>query len=449
MSKLDSFGKVFYPNQEKDIIYGARLFSDNNETILEFDTPTFNVPRRPDIILGEFTGIGPVTCMDNEIHGVQSGEGGTRCKYKVSYLFTGFHFTCKKDVCFNAAIFQMNSLVEWFEIKTITHDLFPIKTIELGKPVRIELKIKGFRESCFYFTHDVNSKKHSIEAYEHLVLKLQSSKTYNLEQFNKVIIKLKKLFAFLAKSTLEIDDISLYRIENKTTSPKKEESLVKIKLIEKNQAISPMPTSEFLNIKYIDIQEYFPSLLSKWLKLSDDNLVIDLLMEKAYNRELSDKTYFLNICFALEIYHKTNINDQKLTSEEFNEIKGYFRKNIKNKAAKDWIDSKLGFGNYPSFRDRLVHFKNEFGKIYYTDVETLINRIIQTRNSLVHSTSKSEYTITDELELFLIAVTIETVVKGAILKKLGVKQEDISKIYEQTKKYIDILLKRRKSELLF
>jgi hypothetical protein len=86
MSTIDSFGKVFYPDCNKDTIHGAKLFSINKEVFIEFDYPTYKLPRKPDIILGEFTGLGPVTCMDNELFGFQSGQGGNLCKYKVTYL---------------------------------------------------------------------------------------------------------------------------------------------------------------------------------------------------------------------------------------------------------------------------------------------------------------------------------------------------------------------------
>jgi hypothetical protein len=171
-------------------------------------------------------------------------------------------------------------------------------------------------------------------------------------------------------------------------------------------------------------------------------------MEKGYNQELSEKTYFLNICFAFEIYHKTNVSDQKHPIAEFKKLKDYFKKTIKDVAAKDWINSKLGLGNFPSFKDRLVHFKNELGATYYLDAETLINRIIHTRNSLVHSSSKSKYTITDDFELYLISITLETVIKGAILTKLGVESENVLKIYSETKRHIDHLVKRNNSEWL-
>jgi hypothetical protein len=257
---------------------------------------------------------------------------------------------------------------------------------------------------------------------------------------------LKKLFSFLSNTRLEIDDISLYCHQQNILPEIKSDSLIKIKLFDQKQTISPCPTSEFLSIKYIDVKESFISLLTKWICLSKDNIVIDLLMEKAYNQELSNKTYFLNVCFALEVYHKNRVSNQKLSIKEFKKIKDYLKKNVKDPDAIDWINNKMGLGNQPSFRDRLSYFKNDMETIYYSDIETLINKIIYTRNSLVHSSTKSQYVVNDEFELHIISITLETVIKGAILKDLGIEQENRIKIYSEAKKYIDRIIKSNESQ---
>lgn len=448
MSTFDAFGKVFYPDPEKDVIQGAKLYSNEKGTFIEFDFPRLQIPNKPQIILGEFTGYGPITCLDNEIYGFESGQGGNRCKYKVSYLFTGMLFPKAENIKFNASIFHVDSLVEWFNIRTIK-SLFLATNIEFGPDQKIDLDIKGFKKASFNFTYSYNSKRFSVTVSEQVTLTLTTLLAENLDHFYNIVIKLKKLFSFLSNTRFEIDDISLYCQPRNMSSEIQSDSLIKVKLYDQRQAISPCPTSEFLNIKYIDVKENFPSLLTNWLRISEDNIVIDLLMEKAYNQELSDKTYFLNVCFALEVYHNNYISNQRLSTEEFKKIKDYLNKNIKDPNVKDWIDNKIKLGNHPSFRDRLSYFKNDMAEIYYPDTETLINKIIYTRNSLVHSSIKSQYIVNDEFELHIISIILETVIKGAILKDLGVEQENITKIYSEAKIYIDNLIKRKDSLWLF
>lgn len=448
MSNFDAFGKIFYPDPDKDVIQGANLYSNDMGIFIEFDIPRIQIPNKPQIILGEFTGHGPITCLENEIFGFESGQGGNRCKYKVGYLFTGMLFPRVEDIKFNLAVFHVNSLVEWFNIKTIKTQ-FLETNIEFGPDQIIDLKIQGFDKAYFKFTFSYNSKRYSVTVSEQVTFILTTLVAENLDYFFNIVIKLKKLFSFLSNTRFEIDDISLYCKPKNLPSELQPDSLLKVMLYEQRQSISPCPTSEFLNIKYLDVKEYFPNLLMHWLSLSQDNIVIDLLMEKAYNQELSYKTYFLNVCFALEVYHNNYINDQRLSKEEFKKIKDYLKETIKDLNVKVWIGNKLKLGNQPSFRDRLSYFKNDLSEIYYSDLEILFNKIIYTRNSFVHPSIKSQYIVTDEFELYIISITLETVIKGAILKDLGIEPENITRIYNEAKRHIDIIVKRNDSPWLF
>ncbi len=448
MDSFNAFGRVFYPDPDKDVILGANLYSNDGGIFIEFDHPRFQIPNKPSIILGEFTGYGPITCFENEIYAFESGQGGNRCRYKVSYLFTGMLFSLEENIRFNIAIFHVDTMIEWFNIKTIKTEFLSTK-IEFGPDQTIELDINGFEKAYFKFTYSYNSKRFSVSANEQVTLTLTTLLDKNLDHFNNTVIKLKKLFSFLSNVNFQIDDISLYSKPFNVSPELPPDTLLKVKLFDQRKTISPCPTSEFLRIKYIDIKENFPTLVSKWLSVSEDNIVIDLLMEKAYNHELSAKTYFLNVCFALEVYHNNYISNQRLSKEEFKRIKEYLNQTLKDPEVIKWVDNKIKLGNQPSFRDRLSHFKIELSEIYDSDSEILLKKIIYTRNSLVHPSIKSKYIVKDDFDLHLISITLETVIKGAILKDLGIEPENILKIFVEAKNHIDVLRRRNNSEWLF
>jgi hypothetical protein len=434
MKTIDAMGKVFFPNDDI-AIQGAKLFTIEKGVYLEFDFPRSDSHRDFDIILGVFNGLGLVTCLNNVYYGSHVGGGGNICRYKVINLFTGVHFNSKTDIKFNKAFFSVNSLLEWFDKVNIKLSYKkPITTIEYGTFQKIPLEIIGFENSSFNFGYASETSKHSLSVRDTVALYLDTKNPKDLDSIFDVIIKLKKLFAFLSSYSFDIEDITLYNSDYKYEfGGKQSDSLVDIKLFNPNESIAPLPTSHFLNIRYIDIEEIFTELISRWLKVSENNFVIDLLMEKSFNPELSIKTYFLNICFALEVYHKNNINNQKFTTQEFNRIKNYLKHTIQDPTVKKWIENKLGNGNFPSFRDRLGYFDGDIKKIYNSDTDLLINKIINTRNSLVHSTAKRKFIIKNDSELYDTSLILETIVKRYILKDLGIPEENLQYIDKEAK----------------
>jgi hypothetical protein len=442
MKSIDTFGKAFLPDKEA-LIQGAKLFSNDQGIFIEFDSPFPDSHRNTDIILGAFNSIGLVTCINNIYYGSQVGGGGNLCKYRVTDLICGAHFLKAEDIIFNKAIFYITSLTDWFDKKGIKHTFSPQRTIEYGNFQTIDLEIKGFDNARFNFGYSFHMSQHSASVSDTVTLFLESNEPKNLQSFFIIINNLRKLFSFLTDSNLEVDDISLYNNDIKHEfGGKITDSLVELKLYGNKGSLSPCQTSHFLNIKYIDIEDNFKNLIKTWLEVSKDNFAIELLLEKAYNPDLSLKTYFLNVCFALEVYHKDNISNQKLSKKDFKTIKDYLKKVIKNEMVKDWINNKLGIGNHPSFRDRLNYFIPNFEAIYPNDIFLLINKIINTRNSYVHSTAKKQYIIKDDNELYLTSITLEVLVKNLILIDLGTSKKNIDLLNIEAKRHISRLLKK-------
>jgi hypothetical protein len=445
MKPIDTFGKVFLPDKDT-VIHGAKLYSNEQGIFIEYDSPFPDSHRNTELILGSFNSLGLATCLNNIYYGSQIGGGGNLCKYKVTDLITGAHFSKAEDAVFNKAIFYLNSLIEWFDKKGIKHTFTPKKTIEYGTFQTIDLEINGFDKSRFNFGYSLQMSQHSASVSDTVIFYLESDDPKSIQSFFKVINKLRKLFSFLTDSNFEIDNISLYNNNIKHEfGGKITDSLVELKLYGQSRSISPCQTSHFLNIKYIDIEDNFKELIKNWLMISEDNFVIDLLLEKASNPDLSLRTYFLNVCFALEVYHKNKISNQKLSTEDFKTIKDYLKIVIKDKMVKEWITNKIGLGNHPSFKDRLVYFRPNLEAVYSADVDLLINKIINTRNFLVHSTAEKQYIVKEDYELYSISITLEVLVKRLMLKDLGIKNSSLDLLNKEAKRHIDHFLRNKQA----
>lgn len=119
MEPFETIGKIHYPEYGKDIIHEAKLFSNENSIYVEFDLPLLEQPNQIDFLWVEFNKYGYVTCVFNRLVGSNFGTGCNRCRYKIANLFTGAYFNNKEDLFFHSVIFRVNSLFEWFNIRTI------------------------------------------------------------------------------------------------------------------------------------------------------------------------------------------------------------------------------------------------------------------------------------------------------------------------------------------
>ncbi len=445
MDYIESFGRIFYPNPEKDVIPGAKLYSNEKGIYVEFDFPFQKQPDRIDFLLGEFNEIGLISGVNSTLVGRNFGTGASRCTYKITNLFTGAHFETDDDLIFNRCLFRVDSLFEWFNIRLIQHKSEPNKRIEFGETKEINIDIPGFKRSFFSFGYSYNPSRQSTTISELVSFNLEVDKPRHFWDFYSIAIKLKKLFSVLSEFPFQIDE-TLFLTESKKyiVGGKETNKKVRIKLIDNRNPLSPCPTSEFLNIKFIDIEDEFSHLINKWITISEDNVLIDLLLEKANNEDLSTRTYFLNLCIALEILHKKYICNHRFDNDDFNEIKNHLCEVVKLKKAKAWIANKLALGNQPSLRDRLSYFKNELTSIYNVDSIELFKKIINTRNYIIHSAAKKEYVVKDPLELYLIALTLETTIKGNLLKMMGIEEENIQKMYSKAHEEIIRLIRINK-----
>ena len=437
MNTLDTTGRVYFPNPDSDPIQGARLYTKENGLYVEFCYSQYPPIEKSEIILGEFNSLGQITCLFNRYSGGTIGSPDSICRYKISYLFIGHEFPTRKEILFHTSSFRINTLFDWFNIRTIQYSSTPNIRIDIGPFQKIVFDIKRFKDASFNFGYSLSFSGQKTIVCEIVTFNLKTEEPLDYWDFYKAMIDLRKFYMLFTNAKFDVEQIIFENQDIKHDFRNKSSNTIKsIKLLNKINDIYPSPSSDFLNLTYSEIKDYLPNILSNWYAISQDNIVIDYLLEKSYNKDLSARTYFLNMCFAIEIYHKNHFKKGNLRQAEFSKIKSHLLKVVKNKCALKWLMNKFALGNNPSFKDRLVFYKNEFDRITNSDSTQLINKIVLTRNSIVHSSSSSKKIIKNDIEFYFTALTIEAILKCLILADLGLPIENIQGLKESSKKAI-------------
>ena len=182
--------------------------------------------------------------------------------------------------------------------------------------------------------------------------------------------------------------------------------------------------------------------------------IVDLLQEKNYNTDMTFQSYFLNMCVSIESFHYIfkdesgndnigkRIKDREaiLTLIEDPELKKRF-----SEISQRWNES--------TYRERLKSFKLtvEFimGTTFDFSFTKLVNKIVDTRNSLAHTGTYTKQL--KHVELLLIGKVIEFTLKIEVLKLLEYVPRRENDILENAKRYVQILAnlnEYKKPELL-
>lgn len=189
-------------------------------------------------------------------------------------------------------------------------------------------------------------------------------------------------------------------------------------MIKKVEHLNESQFTQPISIYYNDVQDKLPEIVSKWFTETKVQPVLDLVLQKCYNPQMSIPAYFLNVCVAIETFHRRfNQNQTKNTT----------------------------------LRDRLSEFKPTLEVIFanfknYT-IDDLIKGIKDTRNDLAHD-GEALKRFKNLTELFIVTKGVEFTIRLELMKYLGI---DINQGYDpfltKGQQTLDLLIRLNKGQL--
>jgi len=430
MEQKRVFGQIFLPDNPEQIQKGVWLNIKPNSIYLEVPLDSLS-SQYWEIILGEFNGMDEVTFVNARTGGGSfGGAGGSWGRIYVSYFIKGTHIYSKDELKFNQLTLLSPALTNWvFEKEGI--EKLPEGNFKIPDDKEIVSTTIESIQVTIILRYNGSYSWNSLTMYKEVIVFVKSEGEMELEEYFQLIRKIKRWILFVTNKNPEFSNYFLGKIDS-----------YDLELINTFDDLKDERFAQNLTFDYSQLRSSLENFLKNWIVNEKLETIVDLLQEKQYNTDMSFKSYFLNMCVAIESFHSIfgderanqkiegRIKDRQLISEkiEDNELKERFLKSTES-----WTKS--------FYRERLKTFKptleSIMGSTFSFSSSKLIDRIVKTRNALAH-TGTHENTI-KHIELLLIGKVLEFTLKYEILNLLGFESEDELTILDEAARHVKVL----------
>lgn len=410
------FGKLFFPIEKKSI-ENIWLNINGNKIFVEIPSPG-SVSEDWAVLHGEFNKLGTVSLIDCSIGASSHGFGGEGCKLNVHKLIQGEKLSFNRQCFISNISLTSQALNDWIsDVAKINSDG---STITIPQPETV-LKI-----STENFTLAINVGFIESTSYTKITLdrvifvSIRFSDPLNIFEFFIWKNKLEKLIVFLTNEDPKVKIGSLnksphriYGIDSKWESHK---------------------FSHSIKFSFKELKEYLPEIIESWFDKKGLDSIVDLLLEKKAYPALSSQKHFLNMCVALESFHKNIIAKKiplidKTTLEKREKIQTLL---ADDKELLNWFNKKTTFWKKPNLIDRIHSFKEDLQDInknvFNISIEDWMRMVKNTRDDLSHEGRYNKY-FKDYFTLFLSSYALEMLLQYRLIIYLGLDDKLIEKQY--------------------
>jgi hypothetical protein len=429
------FGKINLVGNEDSEKQDAWLYINEEEIFIETSYNTFKDGFWR-ILNGSFNGIDNATMINCYAGSGSSGTGGSWRKIKTGSLFKGIKFQSYEELIFKKVEFSVKALSDWLKgegrISKIDNHTF--KTSENTVIYSNKINDIIFTITIGYGYDKKMNESVSIE--KNCAIKIESDTGLHIEEISKLLTKLKKFVLFITNKSPKFDNYSLLTIEDDNCE------LVNIEV-----PLNEIKFSQNLDIPYRITKENFGDIFYNWMTKKDLIPILDLILERHYNTELSFQGYFLNMCVAIENYSNNliDVENDEVISKNIQRREA-IRDLINDTELKNWFSSKSSHWKLRNFSDKLKIFKDIISYIrndvFVYTTEEIISKTVKTRNDIAHEGKyENHFSIT---ELLLVGKILEYTIKLEILKYLSLGEKEIEELSKSARNNLDVLARINK-----
>lgn len=439
-------GKWWLPDKPERKIYGILkiyhdIFSELELFGLLKDKKMSAILIEPKLILGQ-------SIKGEEITLYKCSEYTTRndrSLFHVNSVFIGLHFIDEEQIRFKNIYVEYLYLDNWFwqgndfEIKDFPNDethisYKPSSSIQvdlsnIGLDYKIQIKT-GIEGNANFGP----KSKITYEQKTFVEITTTNSNMKSFNDFNVIIILLQDFFSFgIMKPAYPI------LIRGETESFKKNQNYKTYpSLIEIYYLIRRTPNlNENLNIFnmlfcFKDISNKLELVLKKWFKKENSlSAVFQLYFTSLYSPSLYLEYQFLSLVQAIEAYCRIRYKGKYVSEGEYELISDKILKSVIENT-KDGLQrslmNRLKYGNELSLKTRICRlFKEdiEITNLFIKNKENFIDKVIETRNYLVHQDESLKDLSFKEEELFSTNIKLKIMIEISLLKEIGFASEEI------------------------
>lgn len=356
--------------------------------------------------------------------------------FNINYVIIGQHFRKIEDLKFNEIGVNFNNLDEWVNISGFNFedndDEIIIKYrapktkkvyIDPGWEISLGLKISGP-------SHSIVQKEGKIEQEVNVIIKSKEPRLF--EDCRGVIDIFQDLLSFAV-----MEPIFPLNIEGKNELGNVTILYKYSDIYLKNNMVYP---DDMLFI-FGDISENFEEIIKKWFENRiQAKISYDLYFGTLYNPKMYLHHTFLSIIQAIESFHREVYESYEMHPDEhkarITEILDVIPK------YREWLEQKLNYSNEPSLRKRLTELYDKYSIIlnkYIKNEKKYVNKIISTRNDLIHPDSSHVNKAMQGKELYNIIKYAKLLLEICFLNQMGFSIAEILIFLERNKKYNLIL----------
>lgn len=422
-------GNIFFEEDDFSIGVPATLSIEGDRYELEFIEKKYRTSNY-DLIQGEFIDLGYVTFINCVNSGWTSSIVNVN-KYIVYHIITEIKFNKKENIIASRLRVTMPILNEFIRKSNLKGNLIFDKKIEYVTPERIKLyENEDFSIHINFSISENRNINEGLKIKEYCVLNIKALKeSKSIFELYSIYKKIKLFFSFIG--FFSKDEDAFYFHEESLIYQNQEEP-IEMKFFTNNFNTHNKGLIAHKRFDFDSIQNDLQKILTNWFTNANIQDSIILVMEKYTFLKLSIETYFLNTCFAIETFHRKNKFNKVYKSSEFEKIKNGIRSKLETQDEIDLFNEKLIFANEPTFKKRLISLKIEFENIMHEsiNINDYINKIVSTRNYLVHRGNKKN--VFEGIGMYYAAVYLETLTKYCIMESLGINNEVLINVFSDT-----------------
>lgn len=402
-----------------------------------------------EILLGQTTDGNLITligtiCTNSNLYGFSSDL--STATHTASLAIVGKrHFSSKSEVVFSSAEVRFSLLDEWlckfgFTYKHIFDDKgYPTKFIlEYEHPEALEFRIAAI-EANFSTNYKLNwqdKRRLQCQLNQQSFLKLTPSQPQAFDWYSEKFDSIRKFLIVMTGFPVSIGEIVAYRNRsyalNNSDIETDEQFQVYVRLSNSFLDTVDKHSSDLL-INLSSLEDNLGAVLNNWFEKSEalDPAVILYVATLSIDSGYSEFR-LLNYAQGLEALHRRIFGGKYILDDEYEPIANGLISSIPKKVSKDHrssLEGRIKHGHEFSQRKRIKLLLDDVwaGCLdeFIEDKNTFINKVINTRNYLIHYDPSSASKAVVGTEIFYTAERLRILLVTHILIQLGIPRENV------------------------
>jgi hypothetical protein len=270
-------------------------------------------------------------------------------------------------------------------------------------------------------------------------MRLIAQRPRPIDEFTAIAHLLTKFFCFATDETVTINSVS-GRMTNSTSKVGEKPERLDMKIVYQSLPFSERPPSAkwyAMLFRFPQIKDSAEMMINAWLNAYEQfRPALDLYFSARTGAHRFLNSRFLALAQAVETLHRRTSNETFFEQAAYKELVATIV-GLCPDPHKDWLRSKLAYGNEISLAARLKRvtepFKNRLGPD--DDRNRLIRRIVDTRNYLTHyDDALLNRAAQDGPELYQLCQKLEGILQLSFFAAVGFSDEQVDSIIKDNER---------------